>query len=100
MSERPDIEGVDEPPPSLLRILLTVTAILGAIGAGLYFEQSRSGVTSALLFLTILVGLVLAHEFGHFLTAKFFGVKVLEFGVGFPPRAFGRQFGETEYTVN
>jgi regulator of sigma E protease len=100
MSERPDIEGVDEPPPPLLRILLTVVGILAAIGAGLYFEQSRPAVSSALLFLTILVGLVLAHEFGHFVTAKAFGVKVLEFGVGFPPRAFGRRFGETEYTVN
>lgn len=100
MSERADIQGVDEPPPPLLQILLTVAGILGAIAAGLYFEQSRPAVTSALLFLTILVGLVLAHEFGHFATAKAFGVKVLEFGVGFPPRAFGRRLGETEYTVN
>jgi regulator of sigma E protease len=100
MSERPDVEGVDEPPPPLLQVVLTVAGILGALAAGIYFEQSRPAVTSALLFLTILVGLVLAHEFGHFLTAKAFGVKVLEFGVGFPPRAFGRRFGETEYTVN
>ncbi len=42
-----------------------------------------------LLFLIILTALVLVHELGHFLTARFFGMKVLEFGVGFPPRAFG-----------
>jgi regulator of sigma E protease len=89
-----------EAPPSLAQITLTAVAIAAAVGTGLYFEQSRQAVTSGLLFVVILVGLVLAHEFGHFLTAKAFGVKVLEFGVGFPPRAFGRRFGETEYTVN
>lgn len=90
----------DAPPPSPLRLALTALAILAAIGAGLYIEASRQAVTSALLFITILVSLVLAHEFGHFLTAKAFGVQVLEFGVGFPPRVFGVRFGETEYTVN
>lgn len=51
-------------------------------------------------FLGILVILVVIHEFGHFITAKLFGVKVLEFAVGYPPRAFARKFGETEYAVN
>ena len=52
-------------------------------------------------FLGILVALVVVHEFGHFLAAKAFGIKVLEFGIGFPPRAwtFLRR-GETEYTLN
>ncbi len=40
------------------------------------------------------------HELGHFVTAKLFGVKVLEFGIGYPPRLFGITRGETEYTVN
>ena len=48
----------------------------------------------------MLVVLVVVHEFGHFITAKLFHVKVLEFGVGFPPKLFGIQRGETEYTVN
>jgi regulator of sigma E protease len=100
MSNEPATTEADDAPASLLQILLTAAGVLGAIGAGLYFEASRPAVTSTLLFLTILVGLVLAHELGHYLTAKAFGVKVLEFGVGFPPRAFGRRFGETEYTVN
>jgi regulator of sigma E protease len=69
-----------------------------AIVAGLFF--ARDVTVSVLLFVFILIGLVLAHEFGHFLTAKLFGVKVLEFGVGFPPRIGGKRFGETEYTVN
>jgi regulator of sigma E protease len=51
-------------------------------------------------FLGVLVVLVVIHELGHFVTAKLFGVKVLEFGIGYPPRAFGFKWRETEYTVN
>ena len=43
----------------------------------------------------LLLILVVVHEFGHFATARAFGVKVLEFGVGFPPRAFGVYTGRT-----
>ena len=43
----------------------------------------------------LLLILVVVHEFGHFATARAFGVKVLEFGVGFPPRAFGIYTGRT-----
>lgn len=53
-------------------------------------------------FLLLLVPLVLVHELGHFAAAKLFGIKVLEFGVGFPPRVKGLVWkkGETEYTIN
>jgi regulator of sigma E protease len=44
--------------------------------------------------------LVLVHEFGHFLTAKWAGIRVEEFGIGFPPRLFGIQRGETLYSIN
>ncbi len=44
---------------------------------------------SFLLFLVVLTGLVLIHEAGHFLAAKWAGVKPEEFGIGFPPRAIG-----------
>ncbi len=44
--------------------------------------------------------LILIHELGHFLTAKFFGVEVEEFGLGFPPRLFSKRFGETTYSIN
>src|SRR3989338_329788 len=44
--------------------------------------------------------LILVHEFGHFIVAKKTGVRVDEFGIGFPPKLFGKKFGETEYTVN
>jgi regulator of sigma E protease len=56
--------------------------------------------TYAAPFLGVLVVLVVIHELGHFLTAKLFGVKVLEFGIGYPPKLFGFKRGETEYTVN
>ncbi len=51
-------------------------------------------------FLVVLTILVLIHEFGHFLTAKKFGIKVEEFGFGFPPRMFGKKIGETIYSIN
>lgn len=44
--------------------------------------------------------LVVSHEFGHFITAKFSDVKVLEFGFGIPPRAWGKKFGETIVSLN
>ena len=57
-------------------------------------------ITSVLPFVIVLVILVVIHELGHFITAKLLGVKVLEFGVGFPPRLFAFRRGETEYTLN
>jgi len=55
---------------------------------------------SIIIFIIILLVLVLVHEFGHFFTAKRFGIRVDEFGFGFPPKLFGKKFGETEYTLN
>ena len=57
---------------------------------------------AAVPFLSLLVLLVVLHELGHFFAAKAFGIKVLEFGVGFPPRVKGLVWkkGETEYTIN
>ena len=57
-------------------------------------------IESVLPFLVIIVFLIVMHELGHFVTAKLFGVKVLEFGLGYPPRLWGVRRGETEYTVN
>src|SRR3990172_3339951 len=51
-------------------------------------------------FVIVLSILVLVHELGHFLTAKKFGIKVEEFGFGFPPRVFGKKIGETLYSIN
>ena len=53
-----------------------------------------------LLFIGVLILLVLVHEWGHFYAAKKFGIRVDEFGIGFPPKLFGKKVGETEYTLN
>ena len=54
-----------------------------------------------LLFFLILGTLVVVHELGHFVTARLAKVRVLEFGIGFPPRAkVLRSSGETLYTLN
>lgn len=55
---------------------------------------------SIVLFLGVLFILVLVHEWGHFIVAKKTGMKVEEFGIGFPPRLFGIKRGGTEYTFN
>jgi len=53
-----------------------------------------------LVVLLSLIGLIVLHELGHFVLAKKFGVKVEEFGIGFPPRIIGKKFGETLYSLN
>jgi len=58
-------------------------------------------IITIVLFLAILGILVVIHELGHFVTARLAGVRVLEFGLGFPPRAkVLRAKGETLYTLN
>jgi regulator of sigma E protease len=58
-------------------------------------------LVGAVLFFVVLGSLVLVHELGHFITARLAGVRVLEFGIGFPPRAkVLRSRGETLYTLN
>lgn len=53
-----------------------------------------------ILFIVTLFVVVSLHELGHFIIAKRAGVKVEEFGLGFPPRLFGIKRGETIYSVN
>lgn len=55
---------------------------------------------SIIIFLAILAVLILVHEFGHFIAAKRLGIRVDEFGLGFPPRIFGIRRGETIYSIN
>lgn len=57
-------------------------------------------ISAVLLFVLILLVLVVVHEFGHFIVAKLTGMRVDEFAFGFPPRIFGKKFGETTYAIN
>jgi len=52
-------------------------------------------VVTLIIFLLILGLLIFVHEGGHFIVAKLSGIKVEEFGMGFPPRIFGIRRGET-----
>ena len=51
-------------------------------------------------FVGMLMALIVIHELGHYFTAKMFGVKVLEAGIGYPPRAWGFTWRGTIYSVN
>jgi len=50
-------------------------------------------------FLSLII-LMIIHEFGHFIIAKKFGVRVEEFGIGYAPRIYGKKIGETIYSIN
>src|SRR3990167_3556456 len=57
---------------------------------------------TAIIFIIVIGVLVLVHEFGHFVMAKRAGMKVEEFGFGFPPRIWGYKpkDSETTYSIN
>lgn len=56
---------------------------------------------SALIFIAVIVALIVVHECGHFIAAKLSGMRVDEFGLGYPPRALTiAKVGETAYTLN
>ena len=56
---------------------------------------------SLIIFLIILSALVIVHELGHFSVAKFFGIRVDEFGLGYPPRAKKLfRWKGTDFTLN
>ncbi len=53
-------------------------------------------IISAVVLLGVLI---FVHELGHFLFAKYLGVSVLKFSLGFGPRIIGKKWGETEYQL-
>jgi len=55
---------------------------------------------SILGFLFTFSLIIIVHEFGHFISAKKSGVKVLEFAFGFPPRLWSKVRGDTRYSIN
>ena len=57
-------------------------------------------ITSIFAFIFILGAAVVLHEFGHFIVAKLFKIRVETFSVGFGPRLFGRKWGQTDYRVS
>lgn len=75
---------------SELRINLGVITILNL------WNNVWPYIVAVLLFLI----LIIIHEFGHFIAAKLLGVRVNEFAVGFGPKLFSKQIGETKYAFN
>src|SRR5205814_648834 len=60
----------------------------------------QSGIIGILAFIFILGAAVILHEFGHFIVAKVFKIRVETFSMGFGPRLFGRKYGTTDYRVS
>src|SRR6266436_8944778 len=60
----------------------------------------QSGIIGILAFIFILGAAVVLHEFGHFIVAKLFKIRVETFSVGFGPRLFGKRWGQTDYRVS
>jgi len=56
-------------------------------------------LTIIIAFFSI-IALLIIHEFGHFIVAKKCGFRVEEFGIGYPPRLWGKKYGETIYSIN
>jgi len=50
-------------------------------------------------FVVVLGVMIFFHELGHFLVAKYFNVKILQFALGFGPKIVGKEIGETEYSI-
>ncbi|MBW3615645.1 MAG: site-2 protease family protein [Actinobacteria bacterium] len=93
-------QSTEEPvrPPSpeervsaLARFLLLTAAVAAATVA--------TGTTKTVAVVVALIVMIMLHELGHFLTAKWGGMKVTEFFVGFGPRLWSFRKGETEYGV-
>jgi membrane-associated protease RseP (regulator of RpoE activity) len=84
----PEPQGSGASIVKLLVALAAITALFLLLGWG-----------ALLLFIVILIAIVMLHELGHFMTAKWAGMKVTEYFVGFGPRLWSIRRGETEYGV-
>lgn len=79
------------PKENFLPLLLIVAAVVAAAVV--------TNTFNTVLVLFSIVLMVMIHEFGHFLTAKWSGMKVTEYFLGFGPRLWSFRRGETEYGI-
>jgi len=61
--------------------------------------MNLDGLRTLVFFLVTFTLIVAVHEFGHYITARLLGMRVLEFAIGFGPRLLGWRRGEIDYTV-
>ena len=87
----PPEPGTEDQRAALLRLLAIVLA--GFLAAYL------AGVTSTVLVVVAIIAMIMLHELGHFVTAKWAGMKVTEYFLGFGPRLWSVRRGETEYGI-
>jgi regulator of sigma E protease len=96
---------------AVLTLILTVGTITDGAHASFGYSslaqdfagqcvRSKAGSLSALYIIPILAILILVHEIGHFAAARMVGIRVKEFGLGLPPRLFGRERGGVIYSFN
>ena len=81
----------DENRRALVRLVLAVVV-------GLLVAQ-RTGHFATVSVILAVIAMIMLHELGHFLTAKWAGMKVTEYFLGFGPRIWSVRRGETEYGV-
>ncbi len=81
-------------------LMAFIAVIAGELAGSNIVIPGMGTLTTIAAFFFVLAIVVIAHELGHFVTAKACGVKVDEFGVGFPPRIIAVKHGETEYSLN
>src|SRR5207247_6894240 len=62
-----------------------------------FFAQSPLAIP---LFLVMFTAIIAVHEFGHYITARLLGMRVLEFAFGFPPRIAAIRRGGIDYSIN
>lgn len=89
--EKSDNEAVEQSRWALLRLFAVIAAIVAV--------SLAAGVAKTVFVVFIVIAMVMVHELGHFLTAKWAGMKVTEYFVGFGPRLWSIRRGETEYGI-
>ncbi|MHB1890594.1 MAG: site-2 protease family protein, partial [Acidimicrobiales bacterium] len=83
----------EDPGRAAWRPLVELAIVLAAA----VFAAIITGTTDVLVVVAAIVAMVMIHELGHFLTAKWSGMKVTEYFLGFGPRLWSVRWGETEY---
>ncbi|MEO7836184.1 MAG: M50 family metallopeptidase [Acidimicrobiales bacterium] len=97
--ERPELPRTPEPPqPSPAQQRSALFRLLVIVAGGL-FAAYVADVTSTVLVVVAIIVMIMLHELGHFATAKWAGMKVTEYFLGFGPRLWSIRRGETEYGV-
>jgi len=91
-------DPLEESAPQVTRRAATI-ALLTVVALLIVVAIVSSGSRALLALIVGFVALIMIHEAGHFITAKWAGMKATEFFLGFGPRLWSFRRGETEYGV-